>query len=629
MLDAIRHRGQDASGIWSGGNAGLANCVLWTTPESLHEKLPRVGLRRAHIIAADARIDNRADLLRDFRSAAPSDVVTDSDLILRAYEKWGEECPIHLIGDFSFAIWDANEQKMFCARDTAGIRCFYYYSSPDLFAFASEIKAILTLPAVPAVLNEVRIADYLINLYEDRAITFYKNVFRLPAASTLTVTSSSIRIHNYWKLDSTREIRLKSDQDYAENFREIFDEAVKCRIRSSFPVGSALSGGLDSSAIACTARNMLTAREPDLLLHTFSIIFPGLPEQDLRVIDERKYIEKVLNSGSFLPHFIRGDELNPMSDASRVHHHLDEANFAPNLYLHWGMYGAARDQGVRVFLDGLDGDTTVSHGFEYFEELARTFRWKKLHEEASLVARNLFHGCRPRRVIWDYCARDMAPVWMIRAWRLLHGRFGEIRSNSTLVHPSFMRRMKLRKRARMLSTAPRPQNAREYHHRVLNLPLYAHALDAADKASAAFGLEARYPFFDRRLIEFCLALPATQKLGNGWNRFVFRRAMEGVLPAEIQWRAGKGNLSSNFHRRLLDFNAGTLDAVASRSDDAFNNYVDTDAMRRALHEYRSAPAAAGGRHSLRLFMAANLALWLDQTRLKPAEEVGYAHAAQK
>jgi asparagine synthase (glutamine-hydrolysing) len=621
MLAAIAHRGPDASGTWCEGPVGLGNCLLWTTPESLEEKLPSARCSGLHVIAADARIDNRDDLLGALGVKHNPAVLTDSDLILLAYDRWGEKCPAHLIGDFSFAIWDKREGKLFCARDSAGIRSFYYYTSPGIFAFASEIKALRVLPEIPAVLNELRVADYLINLYEDRAMTFYKDIFRLPASSTLTVTRTRMQIRQYWTLDSSRELRLKDDREYTDAFREVFTEAVKCRVRSAFPVGSALSGGLDSSAIACTARNLLIANKPEASLHTFSIIFPDLPEQDLRVIDERPYIDAVLATGHFQSHLIHGDRLSPMEDVSRVHHHLDEANFAPNLYLHWGMYRAARHNGVRVFLDGLDGDTTVSHGFEYLEELARRFRWKQLNTEASLLAKNLFGGSRARKVIWNYCVKDMAPVWMHRAWRLLHGRFHEVRSNSTLVHPEFTRRMALRQRARLLTRIQRPRNAREYHHKVLNLSLYAHALEMADKASAAFSVEARYPFFDRRLIELCLAMPATQKLANGWNRVVFRRAMEGILPPEIQWRANKGNLSPNFHRKLLDFNGGTLESIASGSacsGGTFGDYVDTSAMQRALLQYRAAPLGAGGKHSIQLFMAANLALWLDQSRLRPA-----------
>src|SRR5947208_15941848 len=123
----------------------------------------------------------------------------------------------------------------------------------------------------------------------------------------------------------------------------------------------------------------------------------------------------------------------------------------------------------------------------------------------------------------------------------------------------------------------------------------------ADKASAAFGVEARYPFFDRRLVEFCLALPAEQKLGNGWNRLIFRRAMEGVLPPEIQWRGSKGNLSPNFQRRLLELDGALLARVASGNTIATENYLDQSSMQRALDEYRADPMAAGGKNSIQLF----------------------------
>jgi asparagine synthase (glutamine-hydrolysing) len=195
----------------------------------------------------------------------------------------------------------------------------------------------------------------------------------------------------------------------------------------------------------------------------------------------------------------------------------------------------------------------------------------------------------------------------------VRGRFREVRSNSTLVRPELTARLDLRGRVRRLTPPRHPENARAYHHAALTYAAYAHALEAADKSTAAFGVEARYPFFDRRLIELCLALPSTQKLGQGWNRVIFRRAMEGVLPPEIQWRGTKGNLSSNFHRKLLDFDGPILERVVA--GDAGRDYLDRESMRRALDEYRAAPLGIGGKNSIQLFTAANLALWLEQTKL--------------
>jgi asparagine synthase (glutamine-hydrolysing) len=145
---------------------------------------------------------------------------------------------------------------------------------------------------------------------------------------------------------------------------------------------------------------------------------------------------------------------------------------------------------------------------------------------------------------------------------------------------------------------------------------YASALEATDKSSAAFGVEARYPFFDRRLIEFCVALPANQKFGQGWNRIILRRAMEGILPPEIQWRPRKGDLSPNFERRLLDFERQTLDEVILRDPSPVARYVSSSAMREAYRHYRADPIG-NNKYSMQLFAAVNLALWLRDTALVP------------
>ncbi|MEO0970581.1 MAG: asparagine synthetase B, partial [Cyanobacteria bacterium J06639_18] len=165
MLDTLAHRGPDGADIWVDGNIGLGHRMLWTTPESLIEKQPLVDRVRNLAIAADARIDNREELISQLSlDNSPSDrplnqninqnnsclkTVTDSQLILEAYKKWGEDCLEYLVGDFAFAIWDGCKQTLFCARDHFGVKPFYYYQSDQVFIFASEIKALLCLPQVP------------------------------------------------------------------------------------------------------------------------------------------------------------------------------------------------------------------------------------------------------------------------------------------------------------------------------------------------------------------------------------------------------------------------------------------------------------------------------------------------
>jgi asparagine synthase (glutamine-hydrolysing) len=622
MTAILAHRGPDGSAVVCAGAAGLGHTMLWTTPESLHEVLPRRHPESGIIITSDARIDNRDELIAELGLECGHPAITDSELILEAYRKWGQECPAKLLGDFAFAIWDPRQQQLFCARDPMGIKCLYYFSSKSLFALSSEIKALFCLPEIPKRLNELRVLDYLENNFDDRAITFYKDIYRLPAASTLVVNRGNLRVAKYWSLDPKRELKLKSDSDYTEAFRESFVQAVRVRMRSAFPIGSSLSGGLDSSSIACVARRINQSQASNVLVHTFSLIFPSLPEQDLRHIDERKYMQDVVDLGGFQPHFIRADELSPMRDVESVHKHLDEASCASNLYLHWAMFESANSAGVRVFLDGFDGDTTVSYGVDYLRDLAVSLRWKTLRSEARLLAANF--GCSTSKIIREYCLKPLCPESLYRLWRKAHGRPTDPIASDTFSAGQFKQRMGYQKRVSSSTTDNgvqlRLSTARENHRAGLESPLYSYALESTDKASAAFKVEARYPFFDRRLIELCLALPPGQKLGQGWPRLIFRRAMTGYLPESIQWRLSKGNLAFNFHRQFFERDRCFLESALISNPSKLTPYVDLTSIREAYDTFRTTPMQripTQGRGLPNLFGAINLAVWLRTAGVEP------------
>lgn len=616
MRGKISHRGPDASGVWSERPVALGHAMLWTTPESLIETLPFSDPVSGLAITCDARIDNRRDLIESLGLRISPREITDSCLILTAYQKWGEECPARLVGDFAFVIWDKYNGKLFCARDAMGVKSFYYYLSDSLFSFGSEIKAVLHAEEVPRKLNETRILDYFVNLFDDRRITFYKDVFRLPAATTLTITQSGVRSSNYWSLDAGRELKLSSDEEYNEAFRSCFSEATRCRLRSAFPVVSTLSGGLDSSSIACVARRIYLDEKDGRPLDTISLVFPGLPDATRHYTDERRYIDCVLGLGGFRPHFVRADELSPMSNIEQIHFHLDEAFFAGNLYLHWAMYQTAHANGHRVFLDGLDGDTTVSHGFEYLGDLVMGLKWKTLYKEMGLLGQNL--GLGRKHILREYCIKPFCPTWVFNLWRRLHGHYDDTRINDRLLSAEFRERLRLNDRVNSLLVRSRSclSSARQKHKEMLSFPLFAHALELADKCSAAFHLESRYPFFDRRLIELCLSLPGNQKLGNGWSRVVLRRAMEGILPKAIQWRPEKGDLSPNFYRRLLEGDRAVLENILLRRSSLLSPYVDLQALQDTYRRFESNPLRSHD-DSLQIFAAVNLAVWLDSAQLAP------------
>lgn len=609
VIARLAHRGPDGQGLWRDGSVGLGHLLLRTTPEARHETLPLVDPARGLALTADARLDNRDELIGQLGlGARPAAEVSDSALLLRAYAEWGERCPERLLGDFAFALWDARRQRLFCARDPAGARGSFYIHTPRLFACATELKALLALPEVRRRLNETRVADYLLSRLEDPASTFYRDIVRLPAAHSLTVSREGLRLRRYWVLDPRRELRYGSNAEYAEAFRAVFSEAVRCRLRSAVPVGSTLSGGLDSSSIACTARDLLVAADGPPL-RTFSAVFDSLPQ-----VDERPHIRAVLARGGFAPHYVHADRLSPLADWERLCWHEDEAFYAPNLFMHWGLYQAAQQQGVRGLFDGLDGDTTVSHGLRRLAELAGQGRLLRLLGEAGTF--RTFYGRPSWRlaagVLWRHGLYPWLPAPLLRWRRALRGPTPPLwRAINPTIAPAFARRVQLD--TYWQHWQPRTaRSARQGHGQRLSRGIMAFTLEIADRAAAAFQIELRYPFYDRRLIEFCLALPADQKLDDGWSRVVMRRALAGSLPPKVAWRRGKSNLSPNFTRGLLIHERARIEAVIDDDQSPVWAYVDRAALRTVFQRYiarRAEPEA------MIVWKAITLALWLSQVDL--------------
>jgi len=408
MVDALAQRGPDDVNIWIDGAVGLGHTMLRTTPESLHEIMPlKMG---DLIITADARIDNRDELCSLLgMDCQPMDSIPDSLLILLAYERWGERCPEMLLGDFAFAIWDTPRSKLFCARDIFGVRPFYYsYLSDRYFVFGSEIKAILCVKDIPRRLNEVRVAYHLQGdlLQGDKTSTFYRDILRLPPAHSLTVTPQGLRLINIGRSTRSGRFTTRITMSMLKRSVNLFTEAVRCRLRSAYPIGSELSGGLDSSSVTCVARKICIGNERRRV-HTISGIFDDVPE-----CDERAYINPVLAQGSLIPHFVPADQVGPLENLDDIQWIGDEPSIFPNTYTQWYLFSAAREQGIRILLDGEDGDSVVSYGYEYLSELARAGQWSEFQIELDALAKR-YDGSS-----WSYlksyglsCLTELARDW--------------------------------------------------------------------------------------------------------------------------------------------------------------------------------------------------------------------------
>jgi asparagine synthase (glutamine-hydrolysing) len=621
MSDILAHRGPDDKGTWVDGNVGLGHRMLWTTPESLHEHLPLNEKTSGLAITADARIDNREELYALLEIGKPLLEISDSELILAAYAKWGEQCPGKLVGDFAFAIWDGRNQKLFCARDCFGVKSFYYHLSDEKLAFATEIKGVLTLTTLPRRLNELKVADYLLaGALQDKEITFYEGILRLPPAHCLTVSKTGKRLRCYWSLDPTRELCLASDAEYAEQLRELFTEAVRCRMRSAFPMGSMLSGGLDSSSITCVARKLISQGGGNQQWHTFSAVFDKVKQ-----CDERFFINAVLAGNSIKPHYAHADEMSPLKDLERVLWHHDEAMRAGNLYYGWDLHSQAKQHGVRILLDGFDGDSTISHGTGLLTELARKGKWIDLALELKEFAPHV-NDSHWTIIWWSWLRKFKVDPLMSRykATRRLRSTYRSINRRISIekktynragyqdfLNPDFVKRIGVLERRKAVRRTLHTE--RDFHYDRLMHAGMTNVLETLDKAAGAFSIELRFPFWDKRLAEYCLALPPEQKLHKGWERMVMRRAMDGILPEEVRWRGAKTDMTPSFEHGLLSFERDRMNTILLKKSGVIEKYIDTDALSEACHRFNSLRATREEVQAV--WNALSLALWLQHADL--------------
>ena len=563
------------------------------------------------IISADARLDNRADL------AAALDVpsgANDAAIVLAAYEKWGETCAEQLLGDFAFAIWDAPRAVLFCARDHFGVRPFVYANIGGAFAFASTTKAVRAAVGSDTI-DEARIGDFLSGFVADRTSTLYAGIQRLAPGSTLRVCNGAVHVASYWRIPDQAE---PVGADAADEFRALFQAAVRTRLTPD--AGVMLSGGLDSSSIALTA-----ARAQHL--RSFSLVFANSP-------DERVHIDAALRDGRLEPHCIIADEHGPFDGFERTLDEQDGLFLAPGISGTRTLYAAAARAGVRVLLDGHGGDEVVSHGRGQLKVYARAGAWNDLWRYARAEA-NLYGGARTG-VFFAYWLRfgparqpiTSALNLQARATRHLRG----------LMHaddpPPAWRRFVNTRFADAVDLDRRWQRARapdfateaEHHRDLVAAPLQAHALEALNNVSEAAGVEARYPFWDKRLVEFCLRLPPEEKIDVNGTRAILRRAMADILPPAIQQRRDKFDFTGALAASMCACNRALLDDIFLPQTSAIAPYANIAALKAAWLRVRAQPRTAAGGDVQAVWRGTALALWLNwRKRATQAPNVAAPH----
>jgi asparagine synthase (glutamine-hydrolysing) len=578
-----RYRGPDGEGAWSRGPVALGHTLHRTTLEAEREVSP-AGLDDRLFVTADARLDARDELrdrLRGHGREVPPDA-PDPELLLHAYDVWGTRCLEHLLGDFSFALWDARRRELFCAVDALGARSFYYADGRDAFVGSNDLACVRLAGGVRDDLEERAVADFvLLGSYAARDFTIYADIARIPPGHLLVVGGHGARLARYF--DGIAPQKPPAAQEACvEAFRELLGRAVRDRLRTP-KLAITLSGGVDSPLVALTAKRELQRRFEAPELGAYCAVYDHLIPDD-----ERHYAGLVAQSLSLPIDFQSMDEGWLFDWVGR----LSPPEPIPDLVV-----GPFLDQLGRlssrsgVVLTGYDGDTLLRAAF-------------RLHWRERLVRGELVPLARD---LWWYLRSERAlPPMGVRTWLANRARARTSLQRPKWLNEGFWRRAEL---ARRWSTgvAPLPV-ARPRDPSVLGFTgrAWTGFFDAHDPAYLGRAIDFRHPLLDLRVIRFASGLPAVP-----WcvSKHLLRRCL-GDLPAAIR-RRPKTPLSRDPIAELVR-RGGLRRLPAPRSSEALAPFIDVHAARESL---RGASALTD--ETWLALRAVALGVWLEQRDAGP------------
>ena len=559
MRAALAAHGGDGSSTWTGSGLGLGQELKRITPEDLAERQPLMSRDGRLVLVSDGRIDNRRELSGELGLAWESPQIPDSAFVLAAYERWGEDCPRHLIGSFSFAIWDEECKRLLLARSPFGAKTVFYHKAGEFVVFATTPKALFALSSVPRELNRQGIADMLVLVPPEPGASLYEGISSLEPGHMLTADRQGCRVRRFWAPDLGKELRLRSDEEYEEAFTELFDRVVADQLRSLGPVGMLLSSGLDSTSVAASAAPQLAKRGERLAAFTGAPMI-GFREPDLPgwVLDEAPLAGEVAARYRNVDHLVvraQGlflDDLDRFFDAAEMPY----TGTASRVWYE-GIMAAAQRRDISVLLTGKSGNYTVSwpgtglirslvakgHSRQAWLEARAQAPDGGLKSTARIFARGGLVARLPAHVQLAITSRHYDDPLLSR---------GDWWSPLSPINPEFARDQRVAERSRardcdrwLLRRVDTPAA------RVRHLMDDVHHISGINGAySALYGVDIRDPTADARIAQFCLSLPESQCSRQGVSRSLIRRAMADRLPAKIVTGSRHGIDTADWFERL-------------------------------------------------------------------------------
>jgi asparagine synthase (glutamine-hydrolysing) len=594
MLDAAAHRGPQAAVTWSSGPATLGYRASRPPDDTSH--MPFARCQSGNAIVFDGRLDNRDELRR---ALATGSLVSDAGLALAAYAKWADEAPAYLLGDFSFALWDAARRRLLCARDVFGQRPLMYAGVAGGAAVASEPQQLLAHPDVPAVVNRGAIAEYLACAPTSMEETLWTGVTRLPPAHALIVSAAGVRRFRYWDFDPEARLEYARVEEYAEHFMDLFRTAIACRTCGAASVGVFLSGGLDSSAIAGTAQILAQERGAPSP-RAFSLTFPGLD------LDETPYIDAVVRKWNLPSVRLEARSATEEEMKRQIACYRDLPTYPNGSVLDPLRRRAAAEVGV--VLTGYGGDDWFTgsplHTADLLSEGRIFTAVKQYWSDTALPSAGYSRIGLLRTVI--------GPVLPRAALAVLRPLAGTRPIRYDWIRPEFAAEVGLT--ARLRPPVPRPCRTRVQTliRAGANCLQQVMGDELEDRAAATAGIEQRQPFNDRRLAEFGFALPEAQRWAGRETKVVMRRALKDVLPGSVLRRNDKAEFTPTLVETIRTLGGRSF---FTRLQSVEAGWIDGQVIRR-MYDQMTGLYSRGDRSYIRLadalWSVAAVELWLHQ-----------------
>ncbi len=537
MTRVLSHRGPDDEGIFVEKNVGLGHrrLSIIDLTKAGHQPMFYDGKNLA--IVYNGEIYNYLEIRQELQKKGYKfKSQTDTEVILASYQEWGTDCLQKFNGMWALAIYDKKKNIIFCARDRLGVKPFYYFLDKNKFVFASEIKGILAHPEIKAKENERIVWDYLVCGFVDhREETFFKGIKELRGGYCLKMQIRNARyeMRKYWDVDAETQTIFKKDSEYAEKFKELFLDSVKLRLRSDVPIGTCLSGGLDSSAIVCAVNEFLLdagkINQGGQWQKTFSSVYD---KKKYPGCDEREFINEVIKKTKVKSHLIFPDDKKIIQEIDKVIYHQDYPFNSTSIYAQWNVFRLAAKNKVKVMLDGQGSDELLA-GYHpyfgiYFAKLLKNFQLLKFASEILSYSKN-----HQRSIVTVFNS-----LFLDSAKRGIFGPlFSRLLKNRWQEYDLFMPEWRNKFQPFKVVGTTNDIFKKALYHSLKNG--LASLLRYEDRDSMAFSIESRVPFLDYRLVEFIYSLSDDQKIRDGQTKWVMRQALKGILPEKIRIRQDK------------------------------------------------------------------------------------------